>query len=75
MGDTFKYGIDSLSISKALQLSSGKQKGIIDKAAQQKIIQSQRYVQQIVENHETGIPIPGNDAGGWWRSRHRASVP
>lgn len=49
----FKYGIDTLTVAKAIQLAIGKLKGIIDDSAKQKIIQSQQYVNQIVENNDT----------------------
>jgi histidine ammonia-lyase len=50
---TFKYGIDTLTVEKAIQLSTGKLLGIIDDAAKQKINQSQQHVNQIVENNDT----------------------
>lgn len=49
----FKYGIDSLTVAKAIQLSEGKLKGAIDDIAKQKINQSQQYVNQIVKNNDT----------------------
>lgn len=49
----FKYGTDSLTVAKAIQLSEGKLKGAIDDIAKQKINQSQQYVNQIVKNNDT----------------------
>ena len=49
----FKYGIDTLTVAKAIQLSDGKLKGVIDEAAKQKINQSQQYVNEIVANKDT----------------------
>lgn len=50
---TFKYGIDTLTVFKAIQLSTGKLLGIIDETAKQKINQSQQYVNDIVANNDT----------------------
>jgi histidine ammonia-lyase len=49
----FKYGIDSLTVAKAIDLSIGKLIGIIDDVAKQKINQSQQYVNEIVANNDT----------------------
>jgi histidine ammonia-lyase len=49
----FKYGIDSLTVAKAIDLSIGKLIGIIDDVAKQKIKQSQQYVNDIVANNDT----------------------
>ena len=49
----FKYGIDSLTVAKATELSTGKRIGIIDDVAKQKINQSQQYVNEIVANNDT----------------------
>jgi len=49
----FKYGIDSLTVAKAIDLSIGKRIGIIDDVAKQKINQSQQYVNEIVANNDT----------------------
>lgn len=49
----FKYGVDTLTVSKAILLSDGKLKGVIDETAKVKIQKSQRDVQQIVENNDT----------------------
>jgi len=49
----FKYGIDTLTVAKAIQLSIGKLVGIIDETAKQKINQSQQYVNDIVANNDT----------------------
>jgi histidine ammonia-lyase len=50
---TFKYGIDTLTVFKAIQLSTGKLLGIIDETAKQKINQSQQYVHEIVTKNDT----------------------
>jgi histidine ammonia-lyase len=49
----FKYGIDTLTVAKAIELSTGKRIGIIDDVAKQKINQSQQYVNEIVANNDT----------------------
>lgn len=49
----FKYGIDTLTVAKAIQLSEGKLNGIIDNAAKEKIHQSQQHVNTIVANNDT----------------------
>ncbi|HMY22471.1 MAG TPA: aromatic amino acid ammonia-lyase, partial [Chitinophagales bacterium] len=49
----FNYGIDTLSVAKALALANGNAKGVINDAAKEKIKTSQQNVQQIVENHDT----------------------
>lgn len=49
----FKYGIDTLTVAKAIDLSTGKLIGIIDDVAKQKINQSQQYVNEIVANNVT----------------------
>ncbi|MCC6582104.1 MAG: histidine ammonia-lyase [Chitinophagales bacterium] len=49
----FKYGIDTLTVAKAIDLSTGKLIGIIDDTAKQKINQSQQYVNEIVANNDT----------------------
>lgn len=53
MTSIFKYGIDTLTVAKAIQLSIGKVVGIIDETAKQKINQSQQYVNDIVANNDT----------------------
>lgn len=53
MSSTFKYGIDTLTVTKAIQLCNGKLLGIIDETAKKKIYKSQQDVQHIVENNET----------------------
>jgi histidine ammonia-lyase len=52
MSSYFKYGIETLTVAKAIQLSEGKLKGIIDNVARQKINQSQQYVAQIAAQDE-----------------------
>ncbi|MFN8294828.1 MAG: histidine ammonia-lyase [Chitinophagales bacterium] len=49
----FNYGIDILTVAKAIQLCDGKLKGIINNEATHKILKSQNDVQQIVKNHDT----------------------
>ena len=49
----FKYGVDTLTVAKAIDLSTGKRIGIIDDVAKQKINQSQQYVNEIVANNDT----------------------
>ncbi len=49
----FKYGVDTLTVAKTIDLSTGKLIGIIDETAKQKINQSQQYVNEIVANNDT----------------------
>lgn len=49
----FKFGEDRLTVSIAMDICSGKIRGIIDTYARNKILQSQQYVQQIVEEDRT----------------------
>jgi len=53
MSSTFNYGIDSLTVTKAINLSTGKMIGVINNAAKEKINLSQRYVNDIVANNDT----------------------
>ena len=53
MPGIFQYGIDLLTIGKAIDLNLGKLKGALAAAAIQKIKASQQHVQQIVENNKT----------------------
>lgn len=49
----FKFGEDRLTVSIAMDICSGKLRGIIDTNARNKILQSQQYVQQIVDEDRT----------------------
>ncbi|MEZ5026580.1 MAG: histidine ammonia-lyase [Chitinophagales bacterium] len=49
----FDFGIEDLTISKALQLCDGKLKGRLTATAQKQINKSQNDVQKIVEQHHT----------------------
>jgi histidine ammonia-lyase len=53
MSATFKYGIDHLTVRKALSIAGGQLKAILSKEATQKIIASQQHVKDIVANHKT----------------------
>lgn len=53
MNDTFHYGIDSLTPSKALDIAQGKLKGILSAQAREKIEESQRQVSAIVDQERT----------------------
>jgi histidine ammonia-lyase len=48
MPDIFNYGIDQLTVTNAIDITSGKMKGVLNKVAVQKIAASQQSVQQIV---------------------------
>jgi len=50
MNNQFKFGIDYLSISKAMELAKGNIQGIINQEARQKIENSCQYIDEIVEN-------------------------
>lgn len=45
----FNYGIDALSVGAAMDLANGKRKGILCTDAREKILQSSRWVQEIVD--------------------------
>ncbi|MDF2192065.1 histidine ammonia-lyase [Paraflavitalea sp. CAU 1676] len=49
----FEYGIDQLTVGKALAIASGAIKGVISKEARERIIRSQQQVQQIVDDDRT----------------------
>jgi histidine ammonia-lyase len=53
MNNSFRYGIDRLSVSGAVQISSGKLKAVVSGEAVRKIKASQQYVAQIVANDQT----------------------
>src|SRR5204863_3877836 len=46
-------GVDKLTVEKTIGLASGKQKGILNDVAIEKIRRSHHYVQQIVESNKT----------------------
>ncbi len=53
MANQFNYGVDKLTVGKAIEIRSGKLKGILNDAAIKKIQSSQQHVQEIVENNKT----------------------
>ena len=53
MPENFCYGVDKLTITKAISLASGKQNGILSESAIEKIKSSQQHVQEIVDNNKT----------------------
>jgi histidine ammonia-lyase len=53
MSQNFNYGIDKLTVGKAIDIISGKIKGILSDAAIKKINTSHQYVEHIVENNKT----------------------
>jgi histidine ammonia-lyase len=53
MPQSFYYGIDKLTTSIAINISSKKTKGVLNQEAVQKIRSSEQYVQQIVANNKT----------------------
>jgi histidine ammonia-lyase len=53
MPSTFNYGIDTLTVSKAIAIANGKIKGVLSKDAIDRIVTSQQAVQQIVANGKT----------------------
>ena len=50
---TFEYGIDQLTVGKALAIASGDLKGMLSKEARERITRSQQQVQQIVDDNRT----------------------
>lgn len=53
MPQSFNYGIDRLTASVAIGISSKKVQGVLNQEAVQKIKASEQYVQQIVANNKT----------------------
>jgi len=53
MSTVFNYGIDQLTVGKAIAIAAGKTKAILSDAAIRKIKTSQQYVQQIVDQDTT----------------------
>lgn len=53
MTQTFSYGAERMTVAIAIDLASGKRKGILTDAVKQRIRQSQQYVQQIVAENKT----------------------
>lgn len=53
MSATFNYGIDRLTTAVALQIASGKIKGVLNKAAVEKVNSSHKAVQEIVAANKT----------------------
>ncbi|PWT71929.1 MAG: histidine ammonia-lyase [Bacteroidetes bacterium] len=53
MENAFKYGIDQLTIGKAIALASGKTKGLISQTAIHRIKQSEQHIQDIINKDET----------------------
>ena len=48
----FRYGEDRLTVGKVLSICSNKMKGIVDESAKEKILQSQRAVESIVNSQK-----------------------
>jgi histidine ammonia-lyase len=53
MANQFNYGVDRLTTGKAIEITSGKLKAVLNDAAIKKIQSSQQRVQQIIENNKT----------------------
>jgi histidine ammonia-lyase len=53
MSQNFNYGVDKLTASKAIDISTGKIKAVLHKDAIKKIQTSHQSVQQIVDNNKT----------------------
>lgn len=53
MSGYFNYGIDELSIGKVIALTKGSMKGVLSTAAINKIRNSQKHIQDVVENNKT----------------------
>jgi histidine ammonia-lyase len=53
MNKTFNYGVDQLTIGKAITIASGKIKAVLNEAAIQKIELSHQHVQKIVSDNKT----------------------
>src|SRR5829696_2668149 len=53
MPEIFNYGIDTLTVGKAIAIAKGDIKAVINSAAAKKIETSHDYVKQIVENNKT----------------------
>jgi histidine ammonia-lyase len=53
MNKIFNYGVDQLTIGKAIAIASGSIKAVLNEQAVQKIKTSQQHVQQIVKDNKT----------------------
>ena len=53
MNQSFKYGIDHLTVGAALDIAAGKMQGVIDQQAISKINASHQYVKDIVAKKKT----------------------
>src|SRR5215831_10008663 len=53
MSQSFNYGLDVLSTEKAIDIATGRLKGVLNGEAIQKINASQQHVQKIVEKGKT----------------------
>lgn len=49
----FQYGIDHLTVEKVLAIATGRMRGTLSKASRDKILASQRHVQEIVDTNRT----------------------
>lgn len=53
MQNHFFYGSDQLTVQKAIMLAEGQLQGLLDEVTTQKILQSQAFVQQMVDHDRT----------------------
>ena len=53
MNTVFNYGIDHLTVKLAIAIAAGKVKAVLNDAAIARVVTSQQYVQQIVDNDTT----------------------
>src|ERR1700761_3901205 len=60
MSKIFHYGSDHLTTGICLDIATGKTRGIVDDAAEKRILASWRDVRKIVENH---TPVYGINTG------------
>ncbi|HVK49114.1 MAG TPA: histidine ammonia-lyase [Pseudobacter sp.] len=49
----FQYGIDHLTVETVLAIATGRMRGVLSKASRDKILASQRHVQEIVDTNRT----------------------
>lgn len=53
MENVFFYGSDKLTVQKAISLAAGEVKGVLNEDTIKRIVQSQRYVQELVSENKT----------------------
>lgn len=53
MNNAFQYGVDTLTVGKALAIAAGELQGLLGESSRAKVKASEAYVQEIVQKHTT----------------------